>query len=328
MKKTKVIIGVIVVFVIGVLLISSFPKEKTYKDVLYVPTQITKVEDYYFIMDCWQHRLLYSDDLDKPISKWKTMTEEITGGHSLAFDGELYVTEDTEGSRILVFKRVGDFFEMTQAIEGITGRPHYTLYDEETKRFYTVTSDGGTLHSFVNNEGTIVLESTLQFEELLGSYVRSLSIIDGYMYLTCGPGYISKVDYRAEEWQIVERYPVTPELYNMNFFTKIGDYYYCTINVTGEAQISEIVRAKNLEDFATGNYESVYEHMAFAGTPYYISFFDGKYFITEVGEFGNNGIRSFEVEEDGEITNVEILFFYKDVLEDSKTHRLERLEGL
>lgn len=328
MSHNKTRLGIIIIVAIIGMFFCVFLKEKTYKDVLYVPTQITKIEDYYFIMDCWQHRLLYSDDLDKPISKWKTMTEEITGGHSLAFDGELYVTEDTEGSRMLVFKRVGDTFEMTQAIEGIMGRPHYTLYDEDTKRFYTVTSNGGTLHSFVNKDGILELESTVQFEELASSYVRSLNIIDGYMYLTCGPGYISKVDYRTENWQIIERYPVPTEFYNMNFFTKIGDYYYCTINVTGEAQTSEIVRAKNIEDFATGNYESMYEHMDFAGTPYYISFFDGKYFITEVGEFGNNGIRSFEVGEDGEITNVEILFFYEDVLEDSKTRRLEGLEGL
>lgn len=325
MKKNKAIFGLIIIIVIVALVIIAQPKEKTYKDVLYVPTQITKIEEYYFIMDCWQHRLLYSDNLDKPISKWKIMTEEITGGHSLAYDGELYVTEDTEGSRMLVFKRVGDSFEMTQAIEGITGRPHYTIYDEDTKRFYTVTSNGGTLHSFVNKGGILELESTVQFEELANSYVRSLNIIDGYMYLTCGPGYISKVDYHAENWQIVERYPVTPELYNMNFFTKIGEYYYCTINITGEELVSEIVRAKNIEDFAIGNYESVYEQMGFDGTPYYISFFDGKYFITEVGEFGNNGVRSFEVGEDGEITNVETIFFYEDVLEDSKVRKAERM---
>lgn len=321
----KIVVGCLICIIFVIIFWVSIPKEKTYKDVLYVPTQITKIEDYYFIMDCWQNRLLYSKDINKPISKWKTMTEETTGGHTLAYDGELYVTEDTEGSRMLVFKRVGNSFEMTQAIDGITGRPHYTLYDEVTERFYTVTSNGGTLHTFVNDGGSLTLESTIQFEELVGSYVRSLSIIDGYMYLTCGPGYISKVDYLAEKWEIVERYPVAPELYNMNYFTKIGEYYYCTINVTGEALKSEIVRVKDLIDLSTGSYESVYQKMEFAGTPYYINFFDDKYFITEVGEFGNNGIRSFEVDENGEIRNVEKIFFFEEVLEDSKTRRAERM---
>lgn len=298
---------------------------EAYKEALYVPTFVTKIEDTYFIMDCWQHRLLYSESLSTPIAEWQTMTEEITGGHTVAFNGSLYVTEDTEGGRILVFRRDGDGFEKIQVIEGITGRPHYTIYDNTWDRFLTISAEGGCIYVFREQDDQLELESSCQFEELTGAYIRSMNVIDEYLYLTCGPGYITKVEYLDGQLQIVDRYDVTPELYNMNYITKINDFYYCTVNITGEDAHSDIVRTKDLESLAEGQYESIYQDMGFAGTPYFISNFDGKYYITEVGENGNNGIRSFEVTADDQIQNVEILFFYPDVSESSRMRKAERM---
>lgn len=309
----------------GFIVFNSTTIKSSYQSRLYVPTSITKIDNTYFIMDCWQHRLLYSDSLNRPIEKWKVATDDITGGHTVASDGELYITEDTEGSRIVVLKKSGGKFKEVQTVDGITGRPHYSLYDMDNKRFYVIAATEGTIYVFKNNEGTLELDEKRVYEELQGSYIRSMTIMDGYLYLTAGSGAISQIDYKNSNMNIVESYQVPEELYNMNYLTKIQDYYYCTTNLTGEDLHSGIFRARTLEDFGTGNYENLYNEMEFEGTPYFISFFDDSYYITEVGEFGNNGIRSFQVDEDNQIYNVKKVFFYSDVIDESVNRKHEKM---
>ena len=316
MSKRMSAIGVIILVLLLLFVGVKGRMVASYRSQLYVPTSVTKIDDTYFIMDCWQSRLLYSHSMDKPIEKWNIATEDIAGGHTVASDGELYITEDTEGSRIIVLKKNENSFEEVQTIDGITGRPHYSIYDQETRKFYVLSSGEGTIYVFENEGGMLKMQQKCAFDELQGSYIRSMSIIDSYLYLTAGPAAITKIDYHGDTLAIMDSYSVQEELYNMNYITKIQDYYYCTTNLTGEDQHSGIFRAKNLEDFATGNYEALYDKMGFEGTPYFISFFDDKYYITEVGENGNNGIRSFEIN-NNEITNVKKVFFFADVSEDS-----------
>lgn len=52
-------------------------------DHLYTPTMITKIEDTYYIEDCWYHRILYNDSVEPPISKWKVLTDDIWGAIQL-----------------------------------------------------------------------------------------------------------------------------------------------------------------------------------------------------------------------------------------------------
>ena len=66
---------------------------------------INKIGNEYFIVDCWHHRIIYNDNLNDEISKWKTLTDEIIGGHSIASDGEVYICDDTDGRKIRVLKK-------------------------------------------------------------------------------------------------------------------------------------------------------------------------------------------------------------------------------
>ena len=63
----------------------------SWRSSLYTPTMIQKVGSDYFIVDCWHHRIIYNNNLRDKISAWKTLTEDINGGHTLAYDGELYI---------------------------------------------------------------------------------------------------------------------------------------------------------------------------------------------------------------------------------------------
>lgn len=86
---------------------------------LSVPTYITKLQDTYFLVDCYHDEIIYSDSLDRELNEWEVMTDEINRGHTIASDGVVYLTDDTENNRILVFeKRTAGLF---------TPRPFPTL---------------------------------------------------------------------------------------------------------------------------------------------------------------------------------------------------------
>lgn len=54
---------------------------------LYVPTMISKYDGIYFINDCWNHRIIYNDQLDYDLATWKVLTDEsYVGGHTIAAD--------------------------------------------------------------------------------------------------------------------------------------------------------------------------------------------------------------------------------------------------
>ena len=96
---------------------------------LSVPTYITKLQDTYFLVDCYHDEIIYSDSLDRELNEWEVMTDEINRGHTIASDGEVYLTDDTENNRILVFEKEDGRFIHTQTFSDIGIRPHYIVYD-------------------------------------------------------------------------------------------------------------------------------------------------------------------------------------------------------
>ena len=81
-----------------------------------------------------------------------------------------------------------------------------------------------------------------------------------------------------------ESYPVPDELSGMNQICKIEDEYYITVNTgkTGSVDETTIVRTNDLSKVITGEYEILYDVMGFVGQPYFITYFDDKYYITEI----------------------------------------------
>lgn len=80
-----------------------------YSSRLYIPTMIQKIDDTYFIVDCWNHRVLYNNSFNKDLKDWKTMTDEsYVGGHTIASDGELYVLDNTDRNQVLCYKKKDD----------------------------------------------------------------------------------------------------------------------------------------------------------------------------------------------------------------------------
>lgn len=120
---------------------------------LSVPTYLTKVEDLYFIVDCYHNQVIYHDNLTDPLWQWSVMTDEINRGHTLASDGIVYLIDDTENNRILIFEKRDGRFLHTQTFSDIGNRPHYIVYDEKTNTFYAWSSMSGEMYLFRHDSG-------------------------------------------------------------------------------------------------------------------------------------------------------------------------------
>lgn len=114
--------------------VSSEPV-KNVQPSLSVPTQITKIGDDYFLVDCYHNQILTSKTPDAPLTDWYVMTDQINRGHTIAGDGTVYLADDTENNRVLIFEKQDGQFCLTQLFNEIGTRPHYVVYDETENVF-------------------------------------------------------------------------------------------------------------------------------------------------------------------------------------------------
>ena len=293
----------------------SYVPLKNYDNKLSVPTYVTRIDDTWFIVDCYHNRVIYSDSIDKPLDEWYIMSSDATRPHTIASDGKVYMIDDTDNHRVLIYEKIDGKFIHTQSFYDIGTRPHYTIYDETTDTFYVWSSMTGELFCFRTDPSTnrVYLTDKKQIESLNGIYVRSFSIIDGDIYIVSGVS-----DKGAEAtvlccdlstFEVENTYSVPDELAGMVQITKIQDYYYISTSTdkAGNQDVATIVRTKSLDELSSGNYEDIYStYFLGGGTPYYMSCVDDTYFLTE-HRLTDHSVWSFKVE-DNEITDVEPVF--------------------
>lgn len=279
-------------------------------DMMSVPTYVSYFDGYYFVVDCYNDQVIYTDDMSKKLGDWKVMTKDISRGHSIASDGLVYLIDDTEKNRILVIEKAGDDIEAeyipTQEFTEIGNRPHYIIYDKPTDTFYAWSSQSGEMYLFRHEkDGTrMYLTEVRSIDELADIYVRSFTIIGDDIYFVSGIGSSCIIQADLKTFEVEKKYKVPDSMAGMVQLTKIQDYFYITVSTdaTGSQDASSIIRCKNLKDLNKGKYEDVYSNFIGGGTPYCINEIDGTYYLTE-HRLPGHSIWSFKVE-DNEITNV------------------------
>ena len=276
---------------------------------LSVPTYITKLDGMYFIVDCYHNQVIYNDNLSDPLYLWNVMTNDISMGHTIASDGQVYLIDDTENNRVLVMEKMKNnsgeaVYVPTQEFNEIGNRPHYIIYDDYTDTFYVWSSQSGEMYLFrhTNSSTRMYLTKVLSIPELDGVYVRSFTIMDDRIYFVSGNSNIIEADLYT--FKILNRYPVPDEIAGMVQLEKIQNYYYITVStdITGNQDYATLIRVKNLKDLEDGSYEDVYSNFIGGGTPYSLTKIDDRYYLTE-HRLPGHSIWSFRVEDD-EITDV------------------------
>lgn len=236
--------------------VSSEPV-KNVQPSLSVPTQITKIGDDYFLVDCYHNQILTSKTPDAPLTDWYVMTDQINRGHTIAGDGTVYLADDTENNRVLIFEKQDGQFYLTQLFNEIGTRPHYVVYDETGKRFYVLSSMTGQLYVFYRpdpDSSSVALEKILSVPELDQIYVRSFTIDGDDLYFVSGNQSILRT--RKKDLKILERFPVPAEISGMIQLTHIQDWFYITVStdLTGNQDYATILRVQDLNDLSSGSW--------------------------------------------------------------------------
>jgi hypothetical protein len=149
------------------------------------------------------------------------------------------------------------------------------------------------------------LVNHLTFDGKIESYTRSFSIIDGYMYIVGNSIY--RIDYQ-NNYDIVNIYELPEEIQGTVGLCKVQDYYYLTIYTDkGFNRNPGFIRTTQLENIVSGDYEDIYNKLGFAGTPYLMTWIDGRYYVAEADQ--ENGIIEFDIV-DNTISNVNKLYYF------------------
>lgn len=275
---------------------------------LSVPTQLTKVDDTYFLVDCYHDQVIYHDNLEDPLSSWTIMTDDIDKGHTLASDGEVYLIDDTEQNRVLIFEKQADAYIHTQTFEEIGSRPHYIVYDAPTDTFYVWSSMSGEMYLFRHNAGDtrMYLTEIRRIVSLDQVYVRSFTIIGDEIYFVSGNSSIIRAD--LDSFEILETYPVPEQMAGMIQLALIQDYYYITVStdINGNQDYATILRTQDLASLSDGVYEDIYSYFIGGGTPYYITQLDNAYYLTE-HRLPGHSLWRFQVN-NNKISNVQAIY--------------------
>ncbi len=283
---------------------------------LSVPTYINKIGDDWFIVDCYHNQVIYSDNLTTPLNEWKVLTKDANQPHTMAGDGTVFLVDDTENNRVLVFEIRGAVYVNTQVFNDIGKRPHYTVYDEEDKAFYVWSSTTGEMYIFRReaDSAKLYLTEIRKVESLDGTYIRSFYMDGNDIYFVSGitakgsaSGIIKCDKYTFE---IKEQIPVADALAGMASMRYDAPYYYITVStdVTGSQDAATMLRTKDLAGLSSGDYEIIYDkYFVGGGTPYNIFEVDGTRYLTE-HRLPGHAIWSYKIDENGEISDVNTVF--------------------
>ncbi|MDE6916735.1 MAG: hypothetical protein K2P39_08070 [Lachnospiraceae bacterium] len=293
--------------------------QKNTYDTLNVATYITKVDDTYFLADCYHDQVLYHDNITDPIGQWSVLTDDVHHAHTIASDGTMFVVDDTENNRLMVYQKTADGYVHTQTLENIGMRPHYVQYDAQRQVFLAWSSITGEMYLVKrakepqsNGIYPLYVDRILKLDELYGVYVRSFTVLEDGIYFVSGHNnqkiVTAAVNEAGDGLDILGVYDVADRIAGMVQLTKIGGLYYITVSTDNQENqdAATIIRTDSLEKLAKGEYEDIYAQFGLTGgTPYYITEVEGRYFMAHHRTPEN--IVVFDVRDD-QIENVEILY--------------------
>ena len=275
---------------------------------LLMPTQITKINNTYYIVDSNHNQIIYSDDLSRELRDWNVMTRTLKEPQALCSDGDIYMVTDTENDRILTFAKGYDSFRLLQTFENVGVRPHYVSYDPVDKLFYAWSSMTGEMYIYqrIGDSLSLQLLEIKAIPELAHCYVRSFTIAgDVILFPAVELSSIMMVD--KSTFEVLQTYPVSPDIAGMVQISIVDGYFFLTVstNLQYDLSASTVLRARTLEDFTTGSFENLYHLFGNNGTPYFISYFDGSYYM--IHENASPNIYRFHAT-DGRIYDIRGLF--------------------
>lgn len=290
----------------------AYNAENIYGDSFFVPTQVYNFGGEFFITDAYHQQVLHTNNVNNAPCGWNPVGMDLNRPHAIASDGTIYLVVDTDNNRIVTYTKTDIGYQLVESISDVGIRPHYTVYDSATGKFYVWSSMTGTMYIYkrVKNGLTLSLKSAVKIKDLDGYYTRSFTIDNGTIYFPCvGKSAIYAVN--KSNFKVKAVYPVVSELSEMVQVLHIQNYYYLvTSNDSTREKEPKLVRAASPAGFGNGEYEDIKDMFGeMNGIPYYITQGEDGHFYTPVIEGScNSYICSFDIENDS-ITNVIHMYY-------------------
>ena len=108
---------------------------------------------------------------------------QLSGPHSIVTNQELFITESTGSSSIIVYRQESDSeFKKIQKIHDVEIRPHRTVYESVRSSFFEVSGNDQTLHAFATVNGKLKKNSSFPLPTLGNQYVHLINVSGDNLY--------------------------------------------------------------------------------------------------------------------------------------------------
>lgn len=256
--------------------------------------------------------------------------------HSVATDGNILVMESSVGGSngdnhsLLVFRFAKtphgsgrnntnialEFIQEVHACDGNRARrPHRVIYDSFTNSFYLYLTSPAHLSRFVWNPVAQMLDrvSCQGLPFMKGMYARSIVALNGSLYITAGPGVITRCVLHRDSGLIVKQQSYSTKFLGfakgkMNDLAFYDGWWYATSTVP-----CAMVRFRDVNRL--WEHEKIHSTLGLCatfsrrqsrclgGTPYFVSKIGDRIYVPYI--FGCSGVVSFRVDEtSGAITDI------------------------
>lgn len=276
-----------------------------YPNRLNLPTMMTQIGGYWFIVDSYNNRVLYSDQPDQALDQWNLLDGELSRPHSIAGNGEFFLVDDTEAHSLRVYRDNGSGIERHQLILDAGARPHRVWYEPESSTFYSLAANSQELLVMRQQNDSLEILSRTQLPSIRGMYVRSFRVIDGKLWLFTAHGIVSVVDHLDPGFPEIARYTIPPELESLNDMIRVGGKgapWYATATRNRLSQC-RLVASGNRGGFQC---RALHSQVGFRGNPYLFHLEGSRLYLGVIA--GKDTILRMDLSPTGEISAVVDLF--------------------
>lgn len=287
-------------------IVSHISKEEIIKT-LYTPTMIKKRGEYYFIIDCWHHRIIYSTDLNMPIDRWQILDDRLQNPHSIDAFGECYVVDNSDANEIVLYVNKGNKFVRTSKLS-ILGRPHKVIYSRLWNAYLVLMSERTSIAMVIVENEKLHLLRTIEWNTAKG-YSRSIKIVEDKLFIVSSFGIIYCINEKDIFTSDLVEYSIHPSLYGMSDIEYWNERWFISNYTDEKGNRNPIIAySRSLEELCYGNYETVQIE---SGIPYFFEVIDKKLFITSIDTASNISV----INQNQSDFNLELIYSNKEISE-------------
>ena len=258
---------------------------------LNTPTHFTYINGQFFIVDCWNNRIIYKKN--GKFAKWKKIIN-LNKPHRIRFDENTYYNCDTDNNKIIKFDIELKNEKVLETI--LLERPHdIQVYNNN---LYIVDCCQGTSRVICYN--LLTRNSKIIFE-IKGVYARSIKIIDKYLFLSCSSsGEIIRIEltkeYSAKKYcenkdglhlscmTMHEQVNHIEQRFIPNDVDYYDGYFYMT-NYFYQNSKNKFIRFKTFEKLENNEFEDL--SYLTKGVPYYLEVIGNDLYMGEIDNYSS-----------------------------------------